>query len=87
MDLFATPIIPIVLAWLFLGWLGLRVAISWWTWEMDWTREDQIMRWMILLGPINLVAASVLWLARWYSRHPLQRKDPKEILYPRKDMT
>ena len=70
--------IVVIATWLFFGWLGWRVVLSWWTQDLDMTRQDRtMMRGLLIIGPLYLlIALSLLVVDR------RQRKD--EIIYPRK---
>lgn len=70
----------IIAAWLFTGWLGWRITILWWTMDSDMTERDRWeLRWLLIAGPINLIA-SLLFYAKQYND---LRSD--EVVYPRKD--
>lgn len=78
-------IIAIIIAWLFVGWLGWRLVVWGYTRDFDMTRKDRNkFRPYLIFGPVNLFAAllTIILIAidDWRDQY-----DDDEIIYPRQD--
>lgn len=79
-------VLIVITLWFFTGWLGWRLIISWWTSEASMTRGDRrFLRIPIIIGPVYLLIAGVLWAAEGPDPWRDRSRD-NEIIYPRKDI-